>query len=116
VAAAVDSVPGVRRTFGSGVVAVSTAVPGGLVEGVALGDEVVSVCVALSRLPVPAVAGEIAQAARAALKEVGDKRRVDVVVDDLDLEELPAFEALAELATLAAPPARRRPSRRRAPG
>jgi phenylpyruvate tautomerase PptA (4-oxalocrotonate tautomerase family) len=106
VAAAVDEVAGVRRTFGSGVVECSTLFPGGRVEGVALRDESVLVCVALARLPVLAVAGEVTAAARDALKALGDKRRVDVVIDDLDLEVLPA---------LAAPePRRRRASPRRA--
>jgi len=90
VAAAVDEVPGVRRTFGSGVVECSTLYPGGRVEGVALGDDVVQVCVALARLPVPKVAAEVAAAAWEALTALGDGRRVDVVVDDLDLDELPA--------------------------
>ena len=106
VAAAVDEVPGVRRTFGSGVVELSTLYPGGRVEGVALRDEVVLVCVALSRLPVPAVADEITAAAGEALRSLGDTRRVEVVIDDLDLDELPA---------LGAPPMRRRPPRGRAP-
>jgi phenylpyruvate tautomerase PptA (4-oxalocrotonate tautomerase family) len=106
VAAAVDEVAGARRTFGSGVVECSTLYPGGRVEGVALRDESVVVCVALARLPVPAVAGEVTAAARAALNALGDRRRVDVMIDDLDLDELPA---------MVAPPARRRPARRRAP-
>jgi hypothetical protein len=95
VAAAVDGVAGVRRTFGSGVAECSTLFPGGRVEGVALRDESVLVCVALARLPVPAVAGEVTAAARSALKALGDKRPVDVVIDDLDLNELPALVAPA---------------------
>jgi hypothetical protein len=90
VAAAVDAVPGVRRTLGSGVVECSTLYAGGRVEGVALGDDVVQVCVALARLPVQEVAAEVAAAAREALKTLGDRRRVGVVVDDLDLDQLPA--------------------------
>jgi hypothetical protein len=93
VAAAVDEVPGVRRTLGSGVVECSTLYAGGRVEGVALGDDVVQVCVALARLPVPQVAAEVAVAAREALKTLGDRRRVGVVVDDLDLDKLPAPDA-----------------------
>jgi hypothetical protein len=108
VAAAVDEVAGVRRTFGSGAAECSTLYPGGRVEGVALGDESVLVCVALARLPVPAVAGEVTAAARGALKTLGDKRRVDVVIDDLDLDELPALVAPSPR------PARRRASPRRA--
>jgi hypothetical protein len=109
VAAAVDEVPGVRRTFGSGVVECSTLFAGGRVEGVALGDDVVQVCVALARLPVPKVAGEVAAAARKALKALGDGRRVDVVVDDLDLDRLPA----PGVQSASSAGGRRRPSRER---
>jgi hypothetical protein len=95
VAAAVDGVAGVRRTFGSGSAECSTLIPGGRVEGVALRDESVLVCVAVARLPVPAVAAEVTAAARSALKALSDKRPVDVVIDDLDLDELPALVAPA---------------------
>jgi hypothetical protein len=89
VAAAVDSIPGVRRTAGSSAAEVSTLYPGGRVDGVSLDEDLVMVCVVLSRLPIPPVLEEIVAAASAALKAYGDSRSVEVVVDDLDIDQLP---------------------------
>jgi hypothetical protein len=89
VAAAVDSVPGAERSPGHTSVEVATHHAGGRVIGIGLQDEVVLICVSLSRLPVPVVADEIAVAAQAALRRVGDKRRVQVDVDDIDVDRFP---------------------------
>ena len=94
IAAAVDEVPGVRRTQGSGVV-VATLYAGGQVTGVALSEESVLICVALSRLPVSTVADEIIHAAGGALTTLGDDRRVRVQVDDLDVDRLPKPSVMA---------------------
>jgi hypothetical protein len=90
VAAAVDSVAGAERSPGHSSVEVATLHAGGRVIGIGLQDEVVLICVALSRLPVPVVANEIAAAAAAALRKLGDQRRVQVEIDDIDVDRFPS--------------------------
>jgi len=89
VAAAAESVPGIRMTAGHSRIEISTLYPGGRVAGVSLGEKAVIVSVVASRLPIPAVAEEVAVAVRAALEERDDRRPVEVVVDDIDLDQLP---------------------------
>ena len=88
VAAAVDSVSGVRRTGGPGV-EVATQYPGGRVLGVRLGADEVTVHIVAERLPLDAVADAVRVAARSALAAHGDSRAVAVSVDDLDVSFLP---------------------------
>jgi hypothetical protein len=87
VAAAVDSVGGVRRTAGHGV-EVSTQYPGGRVLGVRLGAEAVGVHIIAERLPLEAVAEAVRSAARSALAGLGDSRAVTVAIEDLDVPSL----------------------------
>ncbi len=88
VAAAVDSVSGVRRTGGPGV-EVATQYPGGRALGVRLGADEVTVHIVAERLPLDAVADAVRVAARSALAAHGDRRAVAVSVDDLDVSFLP---------------------------
>ena len=87
VAAAVDTVGGVRRTGGPGV-EVATQYPGGRVLGVRLGADEVTVHIIAERLPLDAVAEAVRLAARSALASLGDGRAVAVSVDDLDVSSL----------------------------
>jgi hypothetical protein len=88
VAAAVDQVPNVRRSGGSGV-EVSTQYRGGRVLGVALGDTQVVVHMTALALPLEPLAAAVREAAMGALRSRSDNRDVSVVVDDLDVNRLP---------------------------
>jgi hypothetical protein len=83
VAAAVDRVPNVAR---SGALNMGTLIPGGRVDGVSLGETVVTVHVivtiefGLSLEPAGLAVGEAAQAALAAM---GDARLVSTIIEDL---------------------------------
>jgi hypothetical protein len=92
VAAAVDSVGGVRRTGGPGV-EVATQYPGGRALGVRLGTDEVTVHIVAERLPLDAVADAVRLAALSALAGLGDSRAVAVSVDDLDVASLPGGSA-----------------------
>lgn len=88
VAAAVDQVPNVRRSGGSGV-EVSTQYPGGRILGVALSDTEVVVQVIAEALPLDPVVAAVRAAALGALESLSDSRGMRVVVDDLDVSRLP---------------------------
>ena len=87
-AAAVDRVPNVRRSGGSGV-EVSTQYRGGRVLGVALGDTEVVVQVTARALPLEPLVAAVRDAALGALRSLSDNRDIRVVVDDLDVNRLP---------------------------
>ena len=88
VAAAVDSVVGVRRTSGPGV-EVATQYPGGRVVGVRLGADEVAVHIIAARFPLEIVADAVHAAVGAALAGFGDRRAVAVIIDDLDVSSMP---------------------------
>ena len=88
VAAAVDTVAGVRRTGGQGV-EVATQYPGGRVVGVRLGPDEVTVHIIAERLPLDTVADAVHAAVGAALAGLGDRRVVAVTIDDLDVSSMP---------------------------
>ena len=92
VAAAVDSVGGVRRTGGPGV-EVATQYPGGRALGIRLGADEVTVHVIAERLPLDVLAEAVRFAAHSALAAHGDRRPVAVRVDDLDVMSLPGGSA-----------------------
>jgi hypothetical protein len=89
VADAVDSTGVVRRSAGSGVEAV-TLYPGGRVIGVRLGSQRVTVHVTVVRLPLAAAAAAVRDAAVRAVAAAGLAWEVFVVIDDLDVEQLPS--------------------------
>lgn len=86
VAAAVDAVPGVRRTPGAGI-PVATQYAGGSVVGVGLGDSV-QVHVVASSLPLDGLTAAVHAAVKSVLDAAGDGRPVMVVVDDLEVATL----------------------------
>lgn len=87
VAAAVDSVPGARRSRGTGI-EVATQYRGGKAIGVGLRDDCVEVHVVAERPDVTRLAEDIHAVTRRALDGIGDRRRVAVFVDDLDVVSL----------------------------
>jgi hypothetical protein len=84
VAGATDSVPGARRSAGSGI-PVATQHPGGRVIGVALSNDRVTVHVVAQRMDVANIAGSVHEAVRQVLLRSDDQRTVSVVVDDLEI-------------------------------
>lgn len=85
VATAVLAVPGVARlTSGRGAVAAATHYPGGTVRGVRLSTDRVRVHIVVAQLPLRPVADEALRAARTVLDGMGDARKVEVVIDDVD--------------------------------
>ena len=91
-AAAVDTVAGVRRTGGPGV-EVATQYPGGRVVGVRLGPDEVAVHLIAERFPLETVADAVHAAVGATLAELGDRRAVAVNIDDLDVTSMPGGQA-----------------------
>jgi hypothetical protein len=93
VAAAVDTVVGVRRTGGPGV-EVATQYPGGRVVGVRLGPDEVTVHIIAERFPLDIVADAVHAAVGATLAGLGDRRAVAVTIDDLDVSSMPGGQLL----------------------
>jgi hypothetical protein len=88
VAAAVDTVVGVRHTGGPGVEA-ATHYPGGRVIGVRLGGDQIVVHIIAQRLPLDTVADAVHAAGAATLAGLGERRAVAVRMDDLDVSSMP---------------------------
>ena len=88
VADAVDAVVGVRRTGGQRV-EVATQYPGGHVVGIRLGADEVTVHIIAERLPLDIVADAVHAAVGPVLASFGDRRKVAVCIDDLDVWPTP---------------------------
>jgi hypothetical protein len=108
VATALVQVPGVARLSPGTGVEVATQFAGGKVVGVGLRDDAYLV---VDRLPVDQVARAARAAGEAALADLGVARRLDLVIDDLELDRLPPTNATgrtsAGVGVPAAPPTRR---------
>jgi hypothetical protein len=89
VAAAVDAVPGVRRSRGTGV-EVATQYRGGRTLGVRVREDRVEIHVVAERPEIAQLGEEIHTAARRALDRIGDDRPTAIFVDDLDVVSLTA--------------------------
>lgn len=85
---AITAVPGVSRLTGGPGVEVSTQFAGGKVVGLRLGEQQVEVHIVVDRVPLRQVADEAAAAARRVLAAAGDRRGVQVVVDDVVAEAI----------------------------
>jgi hypothetical protein len=84
IAEAVKGVPGVARLTGGGdVVEVATLLPGRKVVGVRLG-ETVEIHMVAKAVPLPPVAEEAKIAAKTVLDKAGDKRLVEVFIEDIE--------------------------------
>lgn len=86
VAEAVNAVPGVAGLTGGPGVEVATLFAGGKVVGLRLGQERVEVHIVVDKVPLRPVADEAAAAARRVLTAAGDRRGVQLVVDDVVAE------------------------------
>lgn len=111
VATALARVPGVARLSPGTGVEVATQFAGGKVVGVAVRDGAVVAYLVVDRLPVDRVARAARVAGEAALADLGVARRLDLVIDDVDLDRLPPTNAVgwtpAGAGVPAAPPTRR---------
>jgi hypothetical protein len=111
VATALVRVPGVARLSPGTGVEVATQFAGGKVVGVRVRDDAVVAYLVVDRLPVDRVARAARAAAEAALAGLGVARRLDLVIDDVDLDQLPPTSATgctsAGGGVPAAPPTRR---------
>ena len=111
VASALARVPGVARLSPGPGVEVATQFAGGKVVGVAVRDDAVVAHLVIDRLPLDQVARAARAAAEAALADLGVARRLDLVIDDVDLDHLPPRSAIgwtsAGVGVPAAPPTRR---------
>jgi hypothetical protein len=89
VALGVAGVAGVARlTPGAGVEA-ATYFAGGKTLGVVVQKDQVRVHVVLSQLPIAQVTERVREAAQRVLRALGAERPVEVVVEDLEVEQLP---------------------------
>ena len=89
VASALTQVPGVARLSPGTGVEVATQFAGGKVVGVAVRDNTVVAHLVVDRLPLDRVARAARVAGEAALADLGVARRLDLVIDDVDLDHLP---------------------------
>ena len=113
VAAGVLAVPGVARLSGGRGVEAATLYPGGKVVGVVADDQAVRVHVVAGRLPLGPLVQEVRAAVAIVLAGLGAARVVDLVVEDLELDQLPSGvpETMATIAHPTVPP----PAGRRQP-
>jgi hypothetical protein len=93
VATALARVPGVARLSPGSRVEVATQYAGGKVVGVRVRDDAVVAHLVVNRLPLDRVARAARTAAEAALADLGVARRLDLVIDDVDLDQLPPTSA-----------------------
>ena len=100
VAAGVLAVPGVARLSGGRGVEAATLYPGGKVVGVVADDQAVRVHLVAGRLPLGPLVQEVRAAVAIVLAGLGAARVVDLVVEDLELDQLPsgAPETMATVA------------------
>ena len=90
VAAGVLAVPGVARLSGGRGVEAATLYPGGKVVGVVADEQAVRVHVVAGRLPLGPLVQEVRAAVAIVLAGLGTARVVDLVVEDLELDQLPS--------------------------
>src|SRR5262245_4955268 len=89
VATALARAPGVARLSPGTGVEVATQFAGGKVVGVRVREDAVVAHLVIDRLPVDQVATAARAAAEAALADLGVACRLDLVIDDVDLDRLP---------------------------
>jgi hypothetical protein len=110
VASALARVPGVARLSPGTGVEVATQFAGGKVVGVGVRGDAVVAHLVIDRLPLDRVARAARAAAETALADLGVARRLDLVIDDVDLDRLPPRSAIgwtsAGVGVPAGPPTR----------
>jgi hypothetical protein len=99
VASALTRVPGVARLSPGTGVEVATQFAGGKVVGVGVRDDAVIAHLVIDRLPLDQVARAARAAAESALADLGAAHRLDLVIDDVDLDRLPPTSATGRTST-----------------
>jgi hypothetical protein len=99
VASALTQVPGVARLSPGTGVEVATQFAGGKVVGVGVRDDAVIAHLVIDRLPLDQVARAARAAAESALADLGAAHRLDLVIDDVDLDRLPPTSATGRTST-----------------
>jgi hypothetical protein len=99
VASALSQVPGVARLSPGTGVEVATQFAGGKVVGVGVRDDAVEAHLVIDRLPLDQVARAARAAGETALADLGVARRLDLVIDDVDLDRLPPRSAIGWTST-----------------
>jgi hypothetical protein len=90
VARAVARASGVAWLWaGDGVIEIDTQFPGGMVVGVSVGDEAVTVHLVIDRLPVADAVADARATGERVLARLGVPLRLDLVVDDVNVDRLP---------------------------
>jgi hypothetical protein len=74
---------------GDGVIEIDTQFPGGMVVGVVVGDEAVTVHLVIDRLPVAEGVADARATGERVLARLGVPLRLDLVVNDLNVDRLP---------------------------
>jgi len=106
VALGVAGVPGVARLSAGGAVEAATYFAGGKTAGVVVRDDQVVVHIVVNELPIAQVTEHVREVAQEALQALGAARPVEVVVEDLEVEQLPRI-----LHSTALPPLKARMAR-----
>jgi hypothetical protein len=91
VALGVAGVAGVARLSPGAGVEAATYFAGGKTVGVVVRQDQVRVHIVLGQLPIAEVAERAREAAQRVLRALGAERPVEVVVEDLDVEQLPTI-------------------------
>jgi hypothetical protein len=99
VASALTQVPGVARLSPGTGVEVATQFAGGKVVGVGVRDDAVIAHLVIDRLPLDQVARAARAAAESALADLGAAHRLDLVIDDVDLDRLPPTSVTGRTST-----------------
>jgi hypothetical protein len=99
VASALTRVPGVARLSPGTGVEVATQFAGGKVVGVGVRGDAIVAYLVVDRLPVDQVARAARAAGEATLADLGVARRLDLVIDDVDLDHLPPTSAIGWTST-----------------
>lgn len=89
VALGVAGVPGVARLSPGGAVEAATYFAGGKTAGVVVREDQVVVHIVVNELPIAQVTEQVREVAQEALRAFGATRTVEVVVEDLEVEQLP---------------------------
>ncbi|MDQ6899790.1 MAG: hypothetical protein M3072_09810 [Candidatus Dormibacteraeota bacterium] len=89
VALGVAGVPGVARLSPGGAVEAATYFAGGKLAGVVIREDQVVIHIVVNELPIARVSEHVREVAQQALRALGAARPVEVVVEDLEVEQLP---------------------------
>jgi hypothetical protein len=103
VAACVSSLPGVACLTGGPGVEAATYYRGGKVVGVVVRDGRMSVHLVANALPIQKVVADVREAITGFLRDQDHGFAVEIVVEDLEVDQLPAEESFSDAESLEKP-------------